>query len=73
MRTINGELFKVRSAISVELSVQVREQTALEKRVLGEIDAADDVAGLELFQVSNIHYTVVGKNTPSLARSRQSS
>lgn len=56
MRTVDRELFKVRSTISVELSVQVREQTALEKRVLGEIDAADDVAGLELFKLAT--YTI---------------
>lgn len=51
MGTVNGELFKVRSAVAVELCIEVGEESALEERVLGEVDAADDVAGLELYNV----------------------
>jgi hypothetical protein len=46
--TVDGELLEVGTAVAVELSVEVGEETALEKRVLGEVDAADDVARLEL-------------------------
>lgn len=46
--TVNRELFEVRSAVAVELGVEVGEESALEERILGEVDAADDVAGLEL-------------------------
>lgn len=46
--TVNGELFEVRSAVAVELCVEVGEESALEERILGEVDAADDMAGLEL-------------------------
>lgn len=47
-RLVNWNLLKVRATVAVELRVEVREETALEKRVLGEVDAANDVAGLEL-------------------------
>lgn len=45
---VDGELFEVGAAVAVELGVEVGEETALEEGVVGEVDAADDVAGLEL-------------------------
>lgn len=46
--TVDGELLKVGTAVTAQLGVEVREDAALQKRVLGEVDAADNVAGLEL-------------------------
>lgn len=51
-RLVNGELFKVGATVTVQLSVQVGEQTALQKRVFGEVNTADNVTRLELFAVS---------------------
>lgn len=45
---VDGELFEVRAAVTVELGVEVGKEAALEEGVVGEVDAADDVAGLEL-------------------------
>lgn len=45
---VNGQLLKVGTSVTVQLGVQVGEETALEQRVIGEIDTTDDVAGLEL-------------------------
>jgi hypothetical protein len=50
-RPVNRDLLKVRPAVSVELCVKVREQTALEKRILGKVDAAYNVARLELLML----------------------
>ena len=47
-RAVDGNLFKIRAAMSVELSVQVGEEAALEERILREVDTSNDVAGLEL-------------------------
>lgn len=46
-RTVDGQLLKVGTTMAVQLSVQVREDSALQQRILGEVDAADDVARLE--------------------------
>jgi hypothetical protein len=45
---VNGQLLEVGTTVTVQLSVEVGEKTALEERVLGEIDTADDMTGLEL-------------------------
>lgn len=45
---VDGDLLEVGPAVTVQLGVQIREETALKERVVGEVDAADDVAGLEL-------------------------
>lgn len=45
---VDGELLKVGSAVSVQLSVQVREDAALQERILGKVDTSYNVAGLEL-------------------------
>lgn len=47
-RSVDRELLKVGTAVSVELSVQVGEYAALQERVLCEVDASHNVAGLEL-------------------------
>lgn len=46
--TVDGELLEVGAAVTVELGVEVGEETALEEGVIGEVDTADDVARLEL-------------------------
>ena len=47
-RHVDGDLLKVGPAVTVQLCVEVRVDAALKERVLGEVDAADDVAGLKL-------------------------
>ena len=44
---VDGQLFKVGAAMAVELRIQVREQPALQQRVLREVNAADHMARLE--------------------------
>lgn len=39
--------------MATQLRVQIREETALEKGVFGEVDTADDVARLELSLLGN--------------------
>lgn len=51
-RTVDGELFEVGAAVAVQLCVQVGEEAALQEGVFGEVDSADDVARLELGNVS---------------------
>lgn len=46
--TVDWELFKIGASVAIELGVEVGEETALEEGVFGEVDAADDVAWLEL-------------------------
>lgn len=50
-RLVNGQLFEVGAAVAVQLGVEVREETALQQRVFGKVDSADDVAGLELVRL----------------------
>ena len=45
---INRELLEVRPAVSVKLSVEVRKKAALKKGVFRKVNAADDMARLEL-------------------------
>lgn len=47
-RPVDGDLLEVGPAVSVQLRVQVREETSLQQGIIGEIDATDDVARLEL-------------------------
>lgn len=47
-RLVDGQLLEVGSAVTVQLGVEVRKETALEKRILGEVNTTDDVARLEL-------------------------
>jgi hypothetical protein len=51
---VDGQLLKVGTAVSVELSVQVGEQTALEEGILGEVDTSDNVARLELGLLADV-------------------
>lgn len=44
---VNGKLLEVGAVVAAELRVEVAEETALEKRVLAEVDTADQVGGLE--------------------------
>ena len=51
-RTIDRELFKVRATMTVELRVKVREDPALEERIITEINTTDKMGGLELIAAS---------------------
>lgn len=51
---VDGQLLEVGAAVAVELSVQVGEETALEERILCEVDTADNVARLELKDISDL-------------------
>src|SRR6478672_2577391 len=46
-RTIDRNLVRVRSAQTYQLRIGVREQTTLEERIIGDIDAGHDVAGVK--------------------------
>ena len=46
-RPVDGQLLKVGAAVTVDLGVEIGEETPLQQRILGKVDAADDVAGLE--------------------------
>lgn len=48
MGSVDWELLEVRATMSVQLSVKVGKDSALKQRVFGEINTANDVAGLEL-------------------------
>ena len=45
---VNGNLLKVGTRVSVQLSVQVRVHSSLEERVLGNVNTADEVTRLKL-------------------------
>lgn len=47
-RTVDGDLLEVGTAVTGQLGVQVGEQTALQQGVIGEVNARNDVTGLEL-------------------------
>lgn len=46
-RHVDGELLEVGPAVPVQLCIEVRKQAPLKQRILGEVDAAHNVAGLE--------------------------
>ncbi len=46
-RPVDGELLKVGPVVAVQLRVEVRVEPALQQGVVGKVDAAHDVAGLE--------------------------
>ena len=47
-RLVDGELLEVGSTMTIELGIEIGEQTALEERIICEIDTADNVTRLEL-------------------------
>lgn len=51
-RSIDGELFEVGTAMTVQLSIEVGEDPTLQQGVLGEVDTTHDMAGLELLQLT---------------------
>jgi hypothetical protein len=51
---VDGKLFKVWTAVSVELGVEVGEDAALEQRVFCKVNTSHDVAWLELLLVSSL-------------------
>lgn len=54
VRTIDWELFKVRTAVTVQLRIKVRIDAALEEWIFGEIDPTDNVTRLELVLLADI-------------------
>src|SRR5260370_2124915 len=46
-RSVYGNLMEVRATEATELRIKIREQTALEQRILREIDTGNDVARAE--------------------------
>lgn len=48
-RAIDGKLLEVGTAVTVDLSVEIREDSSLKKGILGEVNATNNVSGLELF------------------------
>lgn len=48
MRTVNWELFKVGSSMTVDLGVQVGKDTSLKQRILTKVNAANNMTGLKL-------------------------
>jgi len=45
---VDRDLLKVGPAVAVDLSVDIREKTALEERVVGEVDTTYNMAGVHL-------------------------
>lgn len=46
-RPVDGKLLKVGIAVSVQLSIEVREDAALQQGILSKVDASHNVTGLE--------------------------
>lgn len=52
-RAVDGDLLEVGvAAVAVEVRVLVGEKATLEERVVGEVDAADNVGGAELGELA---------------------
>ena len=49
-RTVDGDLLEVGAAMTVELGVKIRIDTALQQRIVGKVHPTYDVARLVLFQ-----------------------
>lgn len=47
-RAVNGQLLKVGPSVTVDLGIEVREESTLKQRILREVDTTNDVPGLEL-------------------------
>lgn len=60
---VDGELLKVGTSVSVQLSVEIGKDASLKQRVIGEVDAAHDVARLELYSLATDKTLRRGKHT----------
>lgn len=47
-RTVDWDLFKVGTTVTIQLSVKIGKYTALEKRILGEVNTTNNVTRLKL-------------------------
>ena len=47
LRRVDGKVREVRSAEALQLGVEIGEVAALEQRIVGEVNAGDDVLGAE--------------------------
>jgi membrane-bound lytic murein transglycosylase len=46
--TVDRELLKVGTTVTVKLGIKVRKDTSLQQRIVGKVDTANNVTGLEL-------------------------
>lgn len=46
--SVDGKLLEVGTSVTVELGIEVRKDTSLQQRVIGEVDTANNMTGLEL-------------------------
>lgn len=49
MRAVDWKLLKIWPTMTVQLSIQIGKDTALKKRVVGEVNASDNMARLKLW------------------------
>ena len=61
--TVDGELLKVGTAVTVELSIKVRKDSSLQQRIVGEVDTANNVSRLELLKLDNWTWSVLNVST----------
>lgn len=61
--TVDGELLKVGTAVTVELSIKVRKDASLQQRVVGEVDTANNVSRLELLELVTLSCSVSNMST----------
>jgi hypothetical protein len=52
-RAVDGELLKVGTAVTVDLGIEVRKDTSLQQRIFSKVNAANNVARLELARLAN--------------------
>lgn len=57
---VDGDLLKVGASVAAQLRVEVREDTALQQRIFAKVEAANNVAGLELGNMSAIGASATG-------------
>lgn len=48
---IDGQLFKVGATMTIELGIEIGEQSSLEKRIFGKINTSDNMTRLELVRL----------------------
>jgi hypothetical protein len=61
--TIDRNLFKVGTAVAIQLCIEVGKEAALEERILGEVDTTDDMTRLELFLLGRDDLNIQGRLT----------
>lgn len=72
-RTVDGDLLEVGTAVTGQLSVEVGEETALQQGVVGEVNARNDVTGLELQKLDYVWHLMNGEYIHQPVQLQQSS